>query len=469
MTKKILLLTVLLICFVSKIDAQLISKVSECFELTSIVFRLAEAPEYINYDIPSYANKIDDYFSKYKDHELITFIKIIRKERGISYDAAMVAASFLEIKNSQVIIKSDSNLLKINELDARWTPSLYTSFVNGLNEFYNKTKFREFYLNNAGLYELAVQKIDSVLKKINLNWIESVIGSDFTLPQIIISLNNGAHNYGFACASEGIKKYGIVIGCGGDSAGMPTYDENKIPIIVHEILHNYTNNLILFHWNELVYNAKKIYLSVNDVMIKGAYNNSQTMLYEWFTQLLTIMYIKDNPIADFSVNYQIRNSQNQGFIWMERSVVFISHFFNKRDQFDCLKNYMFQIVGFIGNMADNIGQIKNELENEYPYVMDVFPSSGSQVKPNIDAIEIRFSQPMLDAHGMDVINDDKIMTFPIKEMPFWKDEYTFVIPINMNELEIGKIYGFILNPKFFQSTKTHSMRNTYIYKLYICE
>lgn len=43
--------------------AQIKSQVSECFELVSIAFRLADAPEYVNNQNPAYVKDIDCYFA----------------------------------------------------------------------------------------------------------------------------------------------------------------------------------------------------------------------------------------------------------------------------------------------------------------------------------------------------------------------------------------------------------------------
>lgn len=73
-------LTVFLLSVVNTVAAQLKSEVNECFELTSIVFRLAGAPEYVNYDILSYANDIDRCFKKYDNHKLIHYVKSLRED-----------------------------------------------------------------------------------------------------------------------------------------------------------------------------------------------------------------------------------------------------------------------------------------------------------------------------------------------------------------------------------------------------
>lgn len=93
MKKNIFIIVSLFIISVPYMSAQLKSEVNECFELVSIAFRLADAPEYVNNEIPDYVSAIDTYFSKYKDHELFPYIKGLREKHGISYDAVMCAAA----------------------------------------------------------------------------------------------------------------------------------------------------------------------------------------------------------------------------------------------------------------------------------------------------------------------------------------------------------------------------------------
>jgi hypothetical protein len=58
-------------------------KVDERVELLSIVFRLADAKEYNSKRFKLYSDKIEKHFDKYKNHDLITFVKQIREENGI--------------------------------------------------------------------------------------------------------------------------------------------------------------------------------------------------------------------------------------------------------------------------------------------------------------------------------------------------------------------------------------------------
>ena len=57
---------------------------------------------------------------------------------------------------------------------------------------------------------------------------------------VVASLCNGPGNYAFNGITKGEKR-GIVIGCSTDKEGNPAYSRFLITVIVHELLHHYTN------------------------------------------------------------------------------------------------------------------------------------------------------------------------------------------------------------------------------------
>lgn len=449
---------------VESLSAQLKSKVSECFELTSIVFRLADAPEYINNDVVSYANDIDKHFANYKSHKLIVFLKELREQYNISYDAVTVASAYLDIDNGKVVVNPLVHVSKINEVDNRWSESAYKHFVSLLDDFYQKTKFREFYIQHTKLYSVAVERMDILLQKINVKWFESLFENEFFIPTVIVSLSNGEHNYAFT-TPEVKDMNGIVIGSGVDSEGLPIYSLNKIPVIIHEWLHHYTNKRIEKDWEEIRLSAFKIYSYVKEDMQRNAYESPQVMINEWFTNLLSIAYVQSNPMRNFSIEHLIRGYHYKGFIWMERSVEFVGHFFKNRDRFTDLTDYMPQIVGFINYTADNFEQVLNEHINCCPYIVDVFPTLGSRFDTDVDnAIEIRFSESMFGSHGLSSHGNEDVEMIPFEGvMPSWKDDYTFVILLKKGVLKKGKKYGFQLDSIPFQSSKTYPMKSNYTY------
>lgn len=139
--------------------AQIKSQVSECFELVSIAFRLADAPEYVNNQNPAYVKDIDCYFAENKQHDLIHYLRDLRKEFGISFDAVAIAAAYLDIENEQVVVRLDADVAQISKSDNRWSERTYLSFVALLNDFYRDTKFSEFYMRHLERYHTTIIRI----------------------------------------------------------------------------------------------------------------------------------------------------------------------------------------------------------------------------------------------------------------------------------------------------------------------
>jgi len=120
--------------------------VDKRIELLSIVFRLAEKQEYSNKNFKLYTDRIDQYFEKHKNHELIQFTKSIIKENEIAFDGPMWLAVHLDDN-----LKLLTDVKDVWQLDPRWTKENVEKFVPLLQKFYIDTKFDEFFKNNADI------------------------------------------------------------------------------------------------------------------------------------------------------------------------------------------------------------------------------------------------------------------------------------------------------------------------------
>lgn len=461
MKKRHYILIITLWCSISSISAQVKSQVKESFELTSIAFRLAGAEEYINNTIPSYTADIENHFSRYKDHKLISYIKEIREKQGIAYDAVPAATGCIEVKGGRVIINPQYDASKIGKKDNRWTEESFKKFVRLLNDFYRQTRFKDFYAKHRELYNVAEQRLDAILVNLDTEWFKSMFGEGLENTVVVASLCNGPSNYAFKGAAEE-EKQGIVMGCSVDKEGNPAYSRFLISIIVHEFLHHYTNPCITQYWSQLHAASQIIYSHVKEKMAKLAYGSANSTMIEWFNNLLTIMYFQDHPRAGHDSTHLTAWNHRDGFIWMERSMRFMRHFRSHRDLYPVISDFMPEIVGFVNYTAADFANVLKEFENKEPYVIDIFPAPNTILPAGIDTIKIHFSEPMFPAHGMKLL-DDKTYYPPMVSQPFWKDLYTYYIILDRSKLEKGKTYGFKLNHAFFQSDKTYPMKEDYPY------
>lgn len=449
-------------CFAS---SQLQGDVNECFELTSIVFRLANAPEYVNNVFSEYSEDIDNYFEKYKEDELIKFVKELRNKYGISYDAISTASAMIEIINGEVVIKKEIDIEKIAKVDERWSEETFHSFVYFLNRFYKKTNFTRFYISHQDLYRTATLRANEYLKNINLHWFDTFLGiQNDNIPLVIISLSNGSHNYSFSIPKNKRILNGIVISCNSDEAGMPYLPERFLTVIVHEIFHFYSNRLIANHWEEIKNASEKISSFVRNDVKEKAYGSSYSIMTEWLTNLFSVMYFRDNKSSVIDSNDIVKFSEMEGFIWMTRSEMFMEHYVKNRTYYPNIDAYMVQIVAFLNYTANNIDSVFDEYNNRIPYIVDMFPLPNSIISSNMDIIEIRFSKPMdVNLHGFKPLDKENILDIPLLEYPFWKDCYTFVVKIDKKLLKKGYVYGFKLNSSLFQSEQGHNIKEDFIY------
>lgn len=441
---------------------QLKSQTSEIFELSSIVFRLAGAEEYINDAVPEYTHDIDTYFTPYVEHDFISYIKKIRGQYGIGYDAVMNAAACLTISNGNIVARSNFNLSDINKLDPRWTADTYAEYIGRLNNFYQESRFNKFYRSHEHLYNIATERLDQVLSQINADWFKSFFGKELGEPIIVASLSNGRANYAFGIEGDFMSP-GIVIGCRATENNLPIYSPyTTLPLIVHELSHGFSNALMENAWDDRMASAVlKIFSYVQDKISSIGYDDPGIMLTEWFNNLCELMYFRENPSKYIDLKRRTGLLQKRGFIWLGKSVDLMDDFYNNRETFITIKDYIPYLLRFIEDIASDFQKIIDDNNRLTPYVTETSPVSGDVL--NTNRIIIKFSIPMLtNAYGYEPIDETGVLTPPIKR-EYWLDNTTFIFEINTKKLHKNKKYGIRLHSQFFQSEKTYPLAEHFSY------
>ena len=453
--------------------AQLTCSVDERSELISIVFRLADAEEYVNNQVFNYVADIDTYFAPYKEHELIQFAKEIRERDFIAYNAVSGITNLIEITNNKVVIDSMQDFNYYYTRDPRWSEKTLRQFVELLNVFYKDTDFKKFYTQHQALYQETEKRFNELLSSIHTDWFESFFGKPLDNPVIRISLTNGNSNYGGLGGKIKGKDStnGIIIGCtnvdkdgipmfisGFDLEGNPLFDSNLLFTIMHEFSHYFTNQLLVKYQPDMMPAAEKMFPYVKDQLAAVAYGDAGAILGEGLNNLFTNMYFKEHPAG--LEPYNIRRNEVSGFVWMRRAMRMMESFSNNRETYPTIDAFMPQITSFINTSGEQIEQIMDEYNYSFPYVVNVFPDANTAVSSDIKEIRIDFSHPMWYSHGL--YNLEGFTLLPTSAMPYWsEDRKTYIIPVN---LEKGKTYGTTLLLGIFQSEYTFPMKENFEFK-----
>ncbi|MBL0357878.1 MAG: DUF4932 domain-containing protein [Chitinophagaceae bacterium] len=258
-------------------QAQLKPKVDERIELTSIINRLAGHWEYSSNDFSSYVEDVDKYFAAFKDHPVITFMKKLRNERGVSFDAIPSIATRL---NPAPLLTPRFDFIK-SEIDSRWTQEDAEKFSTLLQQFYAETNCKKFFQAHKEMYRIAEKRMAKMLSKINFKWYKEFFGEQpdgkFNL---IISLLNGGSNYNSTVMLPSGKEdlFAIIGTWKTDKKGLPVYDESFLSTVIHEFGHSYSNRIVLANMDKLLQSGDKIYPDVKDDLHKVGYGSSKTML-----------------------------------------------------------------------------------------------------------------------------------------------------------------------------------------------
>ena len=439
-----------------------ICRVDERTELMSIIFRQIGAQEFTNNDIPNYISDIENYFHPYKDEPVLDYVRDLRENFGVAYDAVMSMAINLKIENNKIGLRDD---VSINTIDSRWQHDSIPKFIALLNEFYQKTDFHKFFTNHMDLYERSVDNFsNNVLNKINFDWFEEFYGTKapekFT---VILSLVNGGGSYAARVKKKNGKEelFAIVGSWRTDSLGYPVYGENLTSTVIHEFSHSFCNRLINANINELFPQAEKFNELVKSQMRAMAYGTPHIYLYEILVRACVIKYGEENEKWRSSyVDFELAQERNLGFLWIEDLYKALTNYTQNRNEYPSLESFMPVIVE-TQNRLNPEEMYKQVIENQ-PLILGTNIENGAQdIDPNLDEIIVIFNKPMdVQCNGAS-FGKCKDCEFPKSIGDQWNEETKkeWILTV---KLEPNTNYSISFPARFFYSKNGHySPKETY--------
>lgn len=447
MKRVILILSLCVLVFSQTAYSQTRSKVEERFELTSLMFALVGAPEYSQCGIPSYKEDIVNTFARYENSEPIEYVRELREKYHISYNAVVNAANLLELKDGKFRLQPQYDLKDIETHDHRWTSEQFGKFIRMANRFYKESDFQEWFDSHRDLYAIAEQRMDSLVNSVDTEWFEEFFGKPYDEDfKFYVSMINGPSNYSIP--------EGVLMGIASDAEGLPDMVGTAGYTLIHELCHHYSNS-IREYTQIMVPSAEKILPHVYDKQRAAGYGLVETMIGEWFNELCTMMYYKERDDANVPVYLKI--ADDKGYIWMGRSMAFMEHFYENRDKYPHIDDFMPQIVAFFNYTADNIETVVKEYEMRSPYITEVYPAMGSDIT-SYDKIIITFSQPMSGGYAFNGTgsDDENVKLLPACRA-YYIDDYRLAIELEPDKLEPGCTYGLQMYPAFFFADNCHSL------------
>ena len=349
----------LLCCFVAcshlQVKAVAVS-VNENVELMSVLSRLSGYQEYCMDVAGAYINDLDSCFGKYSEHPAIAYMKELRDECGIAYDAVMSMAVRLCNDDGRFsLLEEDSD-----GLDARWGGADKEKFLSLLSSFYADSGFRSFFEAHDSFYRVGLHAYeDSVLKHFDEKWYESFYGKE---PEetfnVIIGFVNGYANYGPSRQLKGMKKEVFaIVGYEVDESGTPRYNRNYLSTLVHEFNHSFVNYLLdaeiySDHADALEDASGFLLESSLWSMRSQAYNFWKTVINESLVRAAVICYMLDNGYPKEEVEAEMLSQIGRNFRWMPELVALLKSYRAQQAEYGTFENFYPRVISFFNGYAD---------------------------------------------------------------------------------------------------------------------
>lgn len=457
---KIYFLGMLLIYNAVFSQQKIVPYVDERVELMSSIFRMMGAEEYSDKNNALYVEDIEKYFSPFKESKFLSQLKKDRYDHGLGYDAVISMAVHLQMKNGKWSLVDP----KPTFLDKRWKREKLPEFLKNLNEYYQKTKFHDFYKDHQKDYQQASKAFsDSVLVKLNQDWYPRFYGKspneDY---KVVIGYGNGGGNYGPRVMQENKRDevYAIVSGGTFDGRTM-TYSSAYAPTLIHEFNHSFVNYVLEnpIYERKLEQPATKILDAVRQPMKEQAYGDWKTLINESIVRAAVIVYMKENHFSDKAIKAEMKEQLKRSFVWTPELVELLEYYQKNRKEYPSLESFYPNIVSFFQLVAMDVDKMLGAYQAKLPKVKSVSPdiNGRNDVDPNLKEMIIYFDRELVGNQMSINIGSLGREGVPIKSRPVFIDN-NWAIKIELG-MKPNTEYEFVLVGNKFESLDGYPLQN----------
>lgn len=446
---KIILTLVVLVSQSVAVLAQISAKTDERLELTTVVLRLTGEDAFTYAPESKYTADVDAYFSKFKDHELINFIKrTIHSRKVLNLPLPVELAGDIKITSKGIVLNDLWNLsigdsVSVNE--GTWTLKEIKEYVRLLNKFYKETDFRTFYLNHVDFYSEVQDSLNRIVSQIDTSWFMDFFGKPFEMANIWVVPLLGPLNFmDMRIGNDGEEYHNCAIGIDCfDSLSTPLFDHRTLVVLIHEICHNYNNPICKKYEKDFLPICDTLLTYVGESL--GHYGQNISILYEGLNRVCEFSYfMAHKSLTEEYLDMRINHEEYSGFVWLSEMLKYMEVFHNNRDLFPTYEHFMPQLKMFYEDVVskmDNYYLPKMKLQE--PQVVATFPAKNSIIDTTITKVEIIFSQPMQTGplFAWNVDSTYNALSLPVDfDNLYWLNEYHYVIPL-LEPLKPNSRYG----------------------------
>ena len=434
----------------------------ECVELMATVWRLSGADEYNLCRVPQYAHEVDSAFAEYKEHPAVQLARQYQRESGIAYDAVASYALHLTVTKDGAIVFNDSFLEGSDDSFDRWSEPQKKEFLEPLNDFFRKSRFHEWYLQQKELYTQVEEAFKAINQHVDYDWFSSYFGpQNGSTFRIVLSLLVGPNNCGCSAQlKDGSNALSPVIGnCQVAEDGSIFYNTNAVlPIVIHEFCHHYCNPLNGQFWSLMDQTAEKVFKEREQQLRQSAYGSALIMMNETFVRASVIRYMRVH-YPQIEESALVKGEEHSGFILTQTLCDALKQYEQQRDKYVTMTDFMPTLAKAVNDFDLKLykKQQKELAKLDATYKVNL-KDGAKDVPSGLFTLVIKFSKPMVD--GIALYNSFSGADFPPFKSYAWRDDKTLEVVFL---LEPSHQYGFaVMGSRFITQDGHTGGKNTEI-------
>ena len=323
---------------VGKIDIVVDPKV----EMMMILGRLDKVYPYADLGVNNYGylNKIDDYFSTYKNKDKIFY------NNDMAYQRLPEFGMYLKDDMSDFIMQIDNENFVTTD-----GPALNNSYYNTnkyielVKDFRMKTDFDKFFIENKSVYEKLIGIFEPLLDELKVgSWIEDFYGTTIE-NNIKLYVTLLAGNYGIPFRlSNGKENTHVVI-----LANEKRSDSIFVYLLAHEFSHPKTIKIAekLYKNENVKRKFENLFYANNQFYSMNGYSSGFYVLNETINQSCANKFWED-LLPKEEIEYLNKITvENQKMIYVPQIAEFLDNYQNNRDKYKTLEDFIPELEKFI--------------------------------------------------------------------------------------------------------------------------
>ena len=314
-------------------------------ELVSILFHLAETPEYKMNRVPAYAAAVDAYFAAAKSHPAVTMTRELAEKQGIRYFHPMSLA--VHLTPYPALAERTPFDAPGHALGNRLQKAPLRAYLEQVRAFVRDADVDTFFALQRPAYSLAEERLRRLVAEHgDRQWFVQYTGSAANTEFLVCpSLLNGGAQYGPTYRGQDAteESYAVIGVYKLDERGLPKFDLEDSDNIVHEFAHTLTNRAVTAHLDALEKSGPVLYARVVDKMRKQAYGTWQTMVYEAVVRAVVVRFIASHRGPEAAAK-ELASQEESGFTLTSELVELLAEYEGSRGAYPTLDSLMPRVV-----------------------------------------------------------------------------------------------------------------------------